>query len=159
MKSIALAVLLFLVVFAQNLKAQSFQGFYVGGYLGGAMADSDVTTTVAIDNSGPGYLFPADITAIDAAGDKSLSPASLSAGGQLGYNAQLSNIVLGIEFDYGAMRLEESVSETAHYPDPGFEAFSFEVTQQIRTRWLFTHARASAMPQVAYWCLERVALR
>src|SRR5262245_52595981 len=114
MKNVALAVLLFLAAFAQNLKAQNFQGFYVGGYLGGALADSDVTTTVAIDNSGPGpgYLLPADILAIAAAGDKSISPTGRPAGGQFGYNAQLSNIVFGIEFDYGAMRLHQSLNET-----------------------------------------------
>jgi outer membrane immunogenic protein len=148
MKTISrLVMLLFLGAFAQNLKAQNFQGFYVGGHLGGAFGHSDVTTTVAIDNSVPGfgYMFPADIPAIAAAGDKSLSPSGLSAGGQVGYNARLSNIVLGIEVDYGAMRLEDEVAVTDNYPDPGFEQFTFTVFQRMRTRWLFT-----ARPRIGY---------
>jgi len=133
--------------FAQDLKAQNFQGFYIGGYVGGAFGHSDVTTTAAIDNSAPGfsYLFPADIPAIAAAGDKSLSPAGLSAGGQVGYNHQVSNIVFGIEFDYGVMKLRDEVSETVHYPDPGYQQFTFTILQRVRSGWLFT-----ARPRVGY---------
>jgi outer membrane immunogenic protein len=142
-----LSGVLFSLSFVQDLKAQNFKGFYIGGYVGGAFGHSDVTTTAAIDNSAPGfsYLFPADIPVIAAAGDKSLSPAGLSAGGQVGYNAQVSNIVFGIEFDYGAMQLRDDVSETVHYPDPGYQQFTFTIHQRIRTEWLFT-----ARPRLGY---------
>jgi outer membrane immunogenic protein len=68
-----------------------FSGFYVGGHIGGAWGDVDVTDT---------YTYVADPTVAS-----SLETSGLMGGVQVGYNFRRGNIVFGIEGDLGGLDL------------------------------------------------------
>ncbi len=74
--------------------AALWSGLYVGGHIGGAWGDVDVTDT---------YEFPIDPTV-----ESSLSTTGLIGGAQIGYNIQRGRIVYGIEGDLGYLSLSES---------------------------------------------------
>ncbi len=61
----------------------SWTGFYAGGHMGAALGDLNV-----VDRDNFGKTFQND-------------PSDIFIGGQIGYNLQTSNLVLGIEADFG----------------------------------------------------------
>jgi outer membrane immunogenic protein len=93
-------------------------GFYVGANLGGAWAHNDTTLTGVpgdffLPRVGPPFFDT--VAAFEAAGFAIGSPtftgSGVIGGGQIGYNAQLSrNIILGIEADWQAQSLNDTVN-------------------------------------------------
>jgi outer membrane immunogenic protein len=77
-------------------------GFYVGGHIGGAFGDIDVTDTY--DYTG------------DPIKDSNFGASGLLTGVQIGYNIQNGNFVYGIEADLGYMKL--SGNKTTDLPGP-----------------------------------------
>ena len=73
----------------------SWTGFYIGAHIGGGFAKSDWADTV------PGFV------GLDDANPK---PSGFLGGGQIGYNYQINNIVLGIEGEGTWANLNNSVS-------------------------------------------------
>ncbi len=67
----------------------SWTGFYVGGHVGGGFAKSDWTDTVPNAN---------------------LKPSGILGGGQIGYNYQVNNFVLGVEGEGTWADLNDNVS-------------------------------------------------
>jgi outer membrane immunogenic protein len=73
----------------------TWTGFYIGAHIGGGFATSDWADTV-----------PATVGLDDA----NLKPSGFLGGGQIGYNYQINNIVLGIEGEGTWANLTNSVS-------------------------------------------------
>src|SRR5260370_17089742 len=61
---------------------------------------------------------------------------SVTGGGQVGYNFQMSHVVLGAETDYGFLQFSQTVSKSGIYPC--CVTTGFTVRQSIRTNWLYT---------------------
>jgi outer membrane immunogenic protein len=114
--------------------AQSFQGVYIGGYVGGNQGNSDAHTFTAF--SPVGYFALSSVPAIATVGNQHLSPSGFAGGGTFGFNLQQHALVFGAEADFGSMSMSASRTGTATYPCCAPTAFT--VTQTISTDWLFT---------------------
>jgi len=119
---------------AGSANAQTFNGFYVGGYAGGAKGNSDAFTSTIF--SPTGYFALSSVPAIAAAGHQPLSPRGFNGGGQAGYNLQRGHWVLGVEADFGSMRIMDDFNSTALYPCCA--PTNFTVTQTVKSSWLVT---------------------
>ena len=140
-----LTAVIFALVFAlaatSSARAGDFSGFYIGVNAGGATSTTNAHTTTVF--SPTGYFASSSVPAIATAGNQTLSTDGFTGGGLAGYNFQHDHLVIGAEFDYGAMHLSDSATTTANYPCcPGT---GFTVNQTLRTRWLFT-----ARPKVGF---------
>ncbi|MBZ5527969.1 MAG: outer membrane beta-barrel protein [Acidobacteriia bacterium] len=138
---LALAAALFVLAPASSAQDKDWKGFYLGGNVGGAFGSSDATTTTVF--SATGYFATTSPAAIATAGTQSIKPRGFSGGGGVGYNHQSGHLVVGAEFDFGGMNLNNSVSTTALYPCCAPTAFT--VTQTMKTSWLMT-----ARPRFGY---------
>ena len=82
--------------------ALQWPSFYVGGHLGGAFGNTDITDVFNYNG--------------DPRADNSVSSTGLITGAQLGYNLQSGKFVYGIEADLGYLNL--SGDKTAALPNP-----------------------------------------
>jgi len=121
--------------------ADEFKGFYVGGYAGEVIGHSDAKTTTVFSSTG--YFATTSPGAIATAGAQKLGSNSFTGGGQAGYNFQSGHVLVGLEADFGSMRMNGSNSGTAIYPC--CTATNFTVKQSLNTRWLLT-----ARPRIGY---------
>jgi outer membrane immunogenic protein len=129
-----LVVILSVVGFGQT-KTDDWKGFYVGANLGGAFGGSTARTTTVFDSSG--YFASSSVDAIAGVGQQKIDLNGFTGGGQIGYNAPVGKtFLIGGEFDFGAMNLEDSKVGTLDYPCcPGT---SFTISQRVSTGWLLT---------------------
>lgn len=76
----------------------NWTGFYLGGHVGWAKSHSDVEGSPdgSFDNTGPQF--------------QALRPDGWFGGGQIGFNWQTGNWVLGVEADLGKLGLDDSVT-------------------------------------------------
>jgi outer membrane immunogenic protein len=113
-------------------------GFYVGLNAGGAWASADPNTSTSCV---PALGFPMsyvrciDTPLVDAAGTGSMSSSSFTGGGQIGYNWQSNNTVLGVEVDFDSLHIRASRQGSHLYTGLGS---GFTVTNSVSTDWLFT---------------------
>ena len=74
----------------------NWTGFYLGGHVGGAFATSTVDGSAGtFDDTGPQ--------------SQTLKPQNWFGGGQIGFNWQVGNVVLGVEADLGRLNLVDGV--------------------------------------------------
>jgi outer membrane immunogenic protein len=79
-----------------------WQGFYAGGHIGGAWSTINPAENVLFLNGGGSIPV------------SSFSNSGIFGGVQLGYNVQFSNLLYGIEMDFGGM----GNSANGHFTDP-----------------------------------------
>ena len=115
----------------------SWTGFYVGANVGGAWGAFDVDTV-----ANPAFFAgagPDTLTSLHRDGSPTFSPSSFVGGGQLGYNWQMSNVVVGLETDIQGWNLRES-HNTGVLPtpplSPGLGAYQF--AESASSSWLWT---------------------
>lgn len=114
--------------------ADDWTGFYVGGNIGSANGDSQ--TTVAL-----GGQWSIESQAVQDTFSNSLSPNlspdGTSYGIQMGYDYQFSNnFVLGIEFDYNQLGLDE-VQATSATP-PSLPSLTYNAINRIDADEMFS---------------------
>ncbi|MBZ5501679.1 MAG: outer membrane beta-barrel protein [Acidobacteriia bacterium] len=139
--ALALTAGLFALAPAGLAQDKDWKGFYVGGNVGGAFGSSDPRTSV----SDPTLSYYPDLITqgqVTTAGIQHLGPNGVTGGGQIGYDFQHGHFLLGGEFDFGGMSLNSSKAAGATFT--GY-AFTFTVTQSMKTSWLMT-----ARPRVGY---------
>jgi outer membrane immunogenic protein len=112
--------------------AYNWSGFYLGLNAGSAWGRFETTTTPAGN-----YLIPPDYALVAAAGTGSMSGSGFTGGIQAGYNWQTSNIVYGLEVDFGAFSIDAKRQVTGSFPG-GFLAGQFTITNSADADWLFT---------------------
>jgi outer membrane immunogenic protein len=118
--------------------APNWTGFYVGLNAGGAWATADPNTSAScvpalgFPNA---YLRCIDVPLVNAAGTGSMSGSTFIGGGQVGYNWQSNNTVLGVEADFNSFHLRASRQATTFYTGLGS---TFTVSNSVSTDWLFT---------------------
>jgi outer membrane immunogenic protein len=123
MKSLSLFLASMLFSSSALAAENSWTGFYVGGNLGYANADSDSKVALGGLWSGESQALQEFIT--NNSQDKQ-SPSGVSFGFQAGYDYQFNNkFVIGLEVDYNELDLDES-RQTALLDLPGGPAdFAF----------------------------------
>jgi outer membrane immunogenic protein len=89
----------------------SWTGFYFGGNAGGHWGQDNIATTTNVPNAGA-----AAAAALDSASPATIKPTGWLAGGQVGYNVQVSHVVLGFEGD--ADWVNGSASRSLVFPGP-----------------------------------------
>ena len=117
-----------------SAKAQDFKGFYAGANVGGVFGNSSAHTSTIFDPSG--YFAITSPPAINAVGAQHPDPGGFTGGGQFGYNFQFSHVLVGGEFDFGAMNLAGSSAASGVYPCCA--PTTFMVQQSVKTDWLMT---------------------
>lgn len=130
----AAMVLVFALGIPHSAFAQSWTGFYIGGNVGAARAESEAKTTTVFDEEG--YFATSSVPAIQTAGVHTLKPNKALFGFGGGFDVQAGSFVFGGEVDYQSMKLSASDSTTALYPCCA--PTDFTVTQSIETTWLMT---------------------
>jgi outer membrane immunogenic protein len=121
----------------------SWTGFYVGGSAGAAWARDPVTLSVANNprTSGPvPFLYAAgDIPNLQALGSNTFSQTIGIFGGKAGYNYQWRYVVAGLEADFSAFHVSQSItSASTSSPFAGFPGGSASFNNSISTNWLAT---------------------
>ena len=109
-------------------------GFYVGGNVGAAWTNANVTTSNAPGVPGI-FGVPANIALVSAAGTGSLnSDAFVTGGVQVGYNWQVSPTwLVGVEADINALSHSQTLAGVA-----ATTIGPFAVTNTLSTDWLAT---------------------
>ena len=82
------------------------------------------------------YFATSSVPAIATAGQQTDNTNGFTGGGQLGYNWQSGNAVLGIETDFEYFRQHGSATSGAIYPCCAPTAFT--INSSVTTDWLFT---------------------
>jgi outer membrane immunogenic protein len=103
-------------------------GFYVGGNVGGAWGDVSNNWNLL----GADFFFPLppSAPALLALTNQPSHPSSVIWGGQVGYNYQISSIVVGLEGDLNSLRLNSSfTSSLTGVPHFAAGAFATETAQ------------------------------
>jgi outer membrane immunogenic protein len=122
----------------------NWTGFYLGANMGGAWGRFGSSTTSDCSGAPPnvaftyycGPFFPGDAAAVNAAGTGTINATGFTGGVQAGYNWQVSNVVFGLESDFGAFRLQGSRQGSGTLESIGVVPFT--VTTSANTDWLFT---------------------
>jgi len=133
---------------ALSAPAFSWTGFYVGLNAGGTWARFGLDTSLNCqDPSVNQYLCSsngagaANASAVNAAGSGTIHASGFTGGIQAGYNWQASNLIYGLETDFGAFHLRGSRLGTGTNPvDLGLTTAGhrFAVSSSVSTDWLFT---------------------
>jgi outer membrane immunogenic protein len=108
--------------------AYSWTGFYLGLNGGGAWSNADIYYTP------PGLPFTAVAPAYSAIGSGRIHPSGFIAGGQIGYNYQVSRFVVGAEGDLNAFNLRGSFANAGVPPGNA----TLTSAASVNTDWLAT---------------------
>jgi len=109
----------------------SWTGVYAGLNAGGAWGDSETHFTP----TGILVQVPIWITDLTNRGSPRLHPSGFTGGGQIGFNWQTGNWVLGAEADFQCLGLSTS-TKTQTFNTAGLDPYFFAAS--IRTDWLAT---------------------
>lgn len=130
---------LFLLAFslpALSAPTYTWQGPYVGAYLGSASGNNRLTTNVGNISDTSYFTSTDEISAINGAGTSTKKPTSLIVGIQAGHNWDWKQIVYGVVFDYGTLPLNSSKKVVNNvYPD---NSDTYSVYTSMSSNWLFT---------------------
>jgi len=97
----------------------SWTGYYIGAHVGGVWSAADFTDI----NVAPAVAFNNDASGV-------------FGGGQIGYNYQLGNLVIGPEVDIGGMGLSGSVTEAGGVAVGSVSSgFYFDITGRLGYAW------------------------
>jgi len=115
-------------------KESRWTGFYVGVNAGEGLGTSNARTSTTYSSAG--YFANSSVAAINTVGNRDLTLNGIAGGGQVGYNRQMSHLVLGIEGDFGALSTDQSATTLTTYPCCA--PSSFMISQKVSTDWIAT---------------------
>jgi len=125
----------------------AFEGWYVGGNLGGSWSDSDIKLTVGPGTTAiptpPIAIPPADVSGINALSGGSSNKSGFTGGIEGGYNAITTDHLLwGIETDFGWMdsdnRDSRSFQSTVQVNPPINPLPTATISSRVKTSWIWT---------------------
>jgi outer membrane immunogenic protein len=110
-------------------------GFYIGGNIGYSWGKASTAVNVPGFSIGPGFFFDLDVPG--AAFSNSTKLNGIIGGGQLGYNVQASNLLVGLELDLQASGQKGSFSRSDPFDvsDADFIIFFTGVTGTSTTQY------------------------
>jgi outer membrane immunogenic protein len=132
------------LVTASASQAQSkdpWNGFYVGGNVGGSIGTATARTTTIF--SPTGYFATTSPGAIAIAGAQNVGLNGFTGGAQVGYNYSADHFMMGIEVDFSSVSSTGNKSVTGTYPC--CSPTTFTVNQTATTKWMGT-----VRPRVGY---------
>jgi outer membrane immunogenic protein len=118
-----------------------WEGWYVGGNLGGVWGDASAQLSAAV---GPGggnnvVINPLDVAAINNATTSGSGNTSGFTGGiEGGYNWVSNGWMLGVETDWGWMDISQDASRTATSPLLINPPITYSLGQSVKTDWVWT---------------------
>jgi outer membrane immunogenic protein len=122
-------------------------GFYVGGNVGGAWAESDRTSSANTI-----FWLPANVAILNATAPATLRGDGVVGGLQAGYNWQRGAFVVGVEADIDASSFKAS-HDTGILPDTGGAGLgTYRFAYTVKQDWLAT-IRGRAGFTVQNWLL------
>lgn len=124
----------------QSADSDSWKGFYIGGNVGGTVANHSLVTSTAFCggfNVNNCYFAQSSVDLINRTGNQEAKPKGFTGGVQAGYNFQSGNFVAGVEADFNSARQNQTVSGRDNYTNVTPQ-YPFQVTQTIKTDWLMT---------------------
>ncbi len=113
----------------------TWQGPYVGAYLGGGFGNNHVSTNAGSVTGTSYFTTSADINAVTNAGTWTKDPSTVIAGIQAGHDWVWKQMVYGVALDYSALPLSSSSTTNNIYPD---NPNQYSVDTSMQTNWLFT---------------------
>lgn len=118
-------------------KSFNWGGAYLGGYIGGAWGQSNMSTYVNSLTATPYFDSTANINSVNQSGSRALNSNVFIGGIQFNDNFVLKDrYILGLTLDYGALNLNASNAiKNAIYPD-GSGDYSLQTS--INTDWFYT---------------------
>jgi outer membrane immunogenic protein len=133
--------------------AYDWSGFYVGATAGGAWSKDAVSLNTV--NGEPPLYDTSDIPSLNALGSSQLNQSHGIFGGRIGYNYQVSSLVVGLEGDLSSFRFNRSASATGIPFNPGGAPFgNAAFNQNASTSWLATVRGRSATQPTGYCSME-----
>jgi outer membrane immunogenic protein len=133
-------------VFAPVAPIFTWTGFYVGVNAGVLFTDNDIRTIGNAANT------IANVATNRRPGSLSISDEAFTIGGQVGYNYQIGNIVLGAEADLNYVDLKSSSSFLSSVGDPSTyrQELDYLGTVRLRIGYAFDRALIYATGGLAY---------
>lgn len=113
----------------------TWQGPYVGAYLGGGLGSNRTYTDAGTVTSTSYFTTSADINAVNNGGSWSDNPSTAIAGIQAGHDWVWKQMVYGIVADYSLLPLSSSKTVNNTYSDSSNE---YSLYTAMSTQWLFT---------------------
>jgi outer membrane immunogenic protein len=119
----------------------NWTGWYLGGDVGGAWSNADLTHSPFFATTAPLAGFQVDANALAAAASPSLRSNGVIGGIYGGYNWQSGNIVYGAEADFSGMSLSGSQSGVFPFPSTlpggalGPPTLTFNAASSYRVDW------------------------
>lgn len=113
----------------------SWQGPYIGAFVGGGYGNNQVSTDAGSVTDTSYFTTRTDINAINNAGTSTKNPGTPIVGIQAGHDWVFKQMVYGIAMDYSALPLSSSSTINNTYPD---NTDQYSVYTSMRTNWLFT---------------------
>jgi|SRR5215475_1000121 outer membrane immunogenic protein len=117
----------------------TWEGIYLGANAGYGWSNSSINVS-SIQGSpwgaDPDYLSnPNGNPGIVGVGAEKLHSNSFLGGVQIGYNYQISHVVLGLEADADYLHLEKAYSTISY---PGLNGGTYQANGSFKSNWLFT---------------------
>ncbi|TAL65187.1 MAG: porin family protein [Legionella sp.] len=118
-----------------------WDGPYLGGYIGGAWANSDITT-----NSGPAipgvtyFVADVNVNSVNQSGSGTVKSRVFIGGVQAGNNWTANSLLYGVALDFGSFSFNKNIAAN-NVPFPTVPTFTYSTITSANTDWLFT-ARA-----------------
>jgi outer membrane immunogenic protein len=116
--------------------AHNWSGFYAGLNAGGAWGQSNLVTSTTNDLPTGGF-FESNTALFNTVGAQRTNASGFTGGGQVGFNWQAGNTVLGIETDFQSYSQNASSTASSVLPVVGFP-IPFTISHSISTDWLWT---------------------
>lgn len=131
------ASLLFSFLLPASVLATPFtwQGPYVGVYIGGGFGNNRLSTNAGSVTDTSYFTTTANINAVNNTGTWTKNPDTAIVGIQAGHDWVCKQMVYGVVVDYGTLHLSSSRTETNTFPN-NIDQYSLHTT--MRTNWLFT---------------------
>ena len=126
----------------------SWQGSYLGAYLGAGVAYHDYSATAGGVSANTYFSSANDISAVNQAASPNETPSNAIFGITAGHDYLWKQIVYGVVFDYGAMPLNSShTASGVSLPSSGDP---YQVYTAMSTQWLMTLRGRLGYPTVIY---------
>lgn len=135
----------------QSADSDSWKGFYIGGNVGGTVANHSLVTSTTfcggianftlsaanVATVTPCFFAQSSVDLVNRAGNREAKPKGFTGGVQAGYNFQAGKFVAGVEADFNSARQNQTVSGRDNFTNVNPQ-YPFQVTQTIKTDWLMT---------------------
>jgi outer membrane immunogenic protein len=118
--------------------AYNWSGFYAGLNAGGAWGHSNTGTATVYDPPADYFASATNTALFNAAGVQRGNASGFTGGGQVGFNWQAGNTVLGLETDFQSFRLNSRSTATGLFPAVLAPAIPFTISHSTSTDWLWT---------------------